>query len=254
MRKITLIVLILLMLLPGALASAEEAIQESDSCMGIIRNNRLFIPLRSVFTNLGYSVNWDGHAAIIENNKTRLTLAVGKNRAEVNSTEKAITDPPILINGRVYIPLRIASESLEADVSWDDRKRTAVISYNGKEVSVYARDEKTITHYSRMYSINGRKISVNAVEIPFHAAMPDMVVAGDAVGNREELARMAERSGAIVAVNGTFFSAYSDPPLPYGNIIKNGKIIHRGSVGTTCGFYADGTVNHPMPKGRGLQG
>ena len=83
---------------------------------------------------------------------------------------------------------------------------------------------------------------VNAVEIPLHAAVPNMVVAGDVVGNREELASMAKRSGAIVAINGTFFNAYSDPPFPYGNIIKNGKIVHRGSVGTTCGFYADCTV------------
>jgi exopolysaccharide biosynthesis protein len=43
-------------------------------------------------------------------------------------------------------------------------------------------------------------------------------------------------------VNGTFFSAYSDPPVPYGNIISNGDVAHISNLGTTIGFRTDGTA------------
>ncbi|GAB6274994.1 MAG: hypothetical protein STSR0004_18590 [Peptococcaceae bacterium] len=114
------------------------------------------------------------------------------------------------------------------------------------------KNNKKIVHYSKKYNINGKRISVNVVEIPFCAAVPDMIVARDKVGNREELASMAKRNKAIVAINGTFFNAYGNPPIPYGNIIKNNKIVHRGSVGTTCGFYADGSAKFGHVEFRNL--
>ncbi|WP_415803688.1 phosphodiester glycosidase family protein [Marinicrinis lubricantis] len=42
---------------------------------------------------------------------------------------------------------------------------------------------------------------------------------------------MAERSKAAVAVNGTFFNAYSttDVKIPYGYIVKSGKVIYKAS-------------------------
>jgi len=240
-RKIALIVLLLFAIIPGTHVPVNGAIQENSSlCTGIIKNNKLFIPLRSVFTDFGFSVDWNGNTntVIIEKDSAKLTLVVEENRA----AKKVMINQPILNNSRVYVPLRFASESLGADVEWNSKARAAIVSYGGKKIYVYPKSREEITYYSGAYNINGKKISVNVVQIPLHAAVPDMVVAGGTVGNREELASMAKRSEAVVAINGTFFNAYSNPPLPYGNIIKNGRIVHRGSVGTTCGFYVDGTA------------
>lgn len=67
------------------------------------------------------------------------------------------------------------------------------------------------------------------------------VVANDTVGTTEELASMAGRAGAVAAINGTFFNAYSDM-LPHGTIEAGGQHLHLGGNGTTVGFTGDNRV------------
>ncbi|MBF8983621.1 phosphodiester glycosidase family protein [Lutibacter sp. B2] len=44
---------------------------------------------------------------------------------------------------------------------------------------------------------------------------------------------------SIAAINGTYFSAYEGPPLPYGTIIEEGKVLHIGNYGSVIGFTKD---------------
>ncbi|MFZ5596145.1 MAG: stalk domain-containing protein [Bacillota bacterium] len=60
------------------------------------------------------------------------------------------------------------------------------------------------------------------------------VLAGDRVGLTEPLSGMAARSGAVAAINGTFFRAYTDNQ-PQGTIQSNG-VFHHLSSGAAVGF------------------
>ena len=50
---------------------------------------------------------------------------------------------------------------------------------------------------------------------------------------------MAQANGAIAAINGTYFSAYVEPPVPYGCIIQDGRLLHI-SGGAVGAFTEDG--------------
>ncbi|AZN43923.1 phosphodiester glycosidase family protein [Paenibacillus albus] len=83
--------------------------------------------------------------------------------------------------------------------------------------------------------------TVNTVLIP--KGMP--VAAGIAnrrVGTTQPLAQIAASYKAEIAINGTFFDAYTDIPDPYGNIISSGLAEHIGNRGTTIGFRWDGSA------------
>lgn len=48
-----------------------------------------------------------------------------------------------------------------------------------------------------------------------------------------------ENSKAFSAINGTYFSAYNNIPVPYGTIIDDGKLLHIGNYGAVFGVTKD---------------
>ncbi|MTI83640.1 MAG: copper amine oxidase [Firmicutes bacterium] len=224
---------------------------------GITNGDRMYIPLRGVFEEIGCNVSWDGgtKAVAISNDRLQVKLTVGSREVTVSDSAITTENPPLMRNGRVYIPLRFCAETLGAAVDWDPAAREAVVSYDGKSITVTTAHESSgspgnirntgnnggisgIKHYTK--KVDG--ISANVIEIAPGAAVPTVVLAQDRIGGTEELASMASRSGAKVAINGTFFEAYDGVPEPWGTLIKNGQVVHVGSVGTTVGFTASGQV------------
>jgi len=69
-------------------------------------------------------------------------------------------------------------------------------------------------------------------------------LAGDTIGNVEELSSMAWRNGALAAINGSFFDAYSDLPKknPTNALMTDGEWVHLSNIGTAMLFTADGDV------------
>ncbi|CAH8242983.1 phosphodiester glycosidase family protein [Paenibacillus melissococcoides] len=55
-----------------------------------------------------------------------------------------------------------------------------------------------------------------------------MAVAGGKIGSVDSLKHMADTSKAAVAMNGTFFDAYTKTSYkpPYGHIVKKGELVH----------------------------
>lgn len=80
------------------------------------------------------------------------------------------------------------------------------------------------------------------VEIPYGSLEPSITLGKGYIGGTEELAGMAKRSGAVVAINGGFFEAYHGKPEPWNNLILNGQVVHCTSTGTTMGFTRDGRI------------
>lgn len=67
-------------------------------------------------------------------------------------------------------------------------------------------------------------------------------LAGDAVGQVEDLGSMASRKGALAAINGSFFDAYSDLPKknPTNALMTDGEWVHISNIGTAMLFTANG--------------
>lgn len=54
---------------------------------------------------------------------------VDKTEITVNGVRRQMDVPPVVQNGRTYVPLRFAAENLNAEIGWINSTREAVITY-----------------------------------------------------------------------------------------------------------------------------
>ena len=95
----------------------------------VIVEGRTLIPLRGVFDNMGYAIDWDGETKTVtlkKDSKT-LTVAIGQASIDVNGSATAIDVPAQIINGSTMLPLRAIADTTGAEVLWDAESRTATI-------------------------------------------------------------------------------------------------------------------------------
>lgn len=132
-----------------------------------IYNDRTYVPLRSVFFEMGINVYWDeyqaneilrGQQITCTKNGTIIQLVrthndFGANRWTLKKwvdSNTSATDPesidiidqqPLIINGTSYLPLRVISEALGAHVNWIGSTRTVDIRCDASNTCWY---DKTI--------------------------------------------------------------------------------------------------------------
>ena len=217
----------------------------AETHAGIMVKDRLFVPLRGVLQELGFKVNWDGDSktASIESDVKHISLQVGNNKANISDNTVQLQNSPVIKQGRVYVPLRFCVTALGAKVNWEASTKQALIKYSGKTIKVIPtgvnnQQSGKIKHYTRKVESK----YANIIEISPGTATADVILGQNRVGCVEDLASMAKRSGAVVAINGTFFEAYEGKPVPWGTLIKNGKVIHIENMGTTAGITTNGRV------------
>lgn len=203
---------------------------------------RSFVPVRYVAETFGYSVQWDSKLGkvIISNKSDVIQFTVDSKKAYLNGSLQMLDAATFNLAGTVYIPLRYATETLGTQIQWT--KDNKIILKNASvETSIETvplkRIEKAlknpITTGSSKVATSTKTISLNTVYIDlYHPKVKlDAAYANNKIGSIETLKSMAERTKATVAVNGTFFNAYSENnvQVPYGYIVKDGNVIHRAS-------------------------
>lgn len=141
MKKI-LILLLALALLPSA-AFANDNISviingeelETPIAPRIV-DERLMLPMRSVFESLGAKVNWFDKDKIIfaAKSDSLITLKIGVAQMSLQkiSSDENISVPldaaPYIENEYTLIPVRAAAEALNAKVDWMDDTKTVIIT------------------------------------------------------------------------------------------------------------------------------
>lgn len=114
-------------------ASGNEVIKH-----GILKNNRVQIPIRAVSQNMGIDVKWNQFqkTAQLTKGETVITLAVQFKRALVNQDRVDFDAPVELIQNTTYVPLRFVSQTMGAEVKWDQKTKEATVILDGKQVVV----------------------------------------------------------------------------------------------------------------------
>lgn len=142
-----------------------------------IENSRTLIPLRAVMEKLGASVEWDGEKSAVKITKDHIIieLVVGENTAKIiQDKDKAVNEeiiklevPSRIIDDRTFIPVRFVSESLGAQVEWDQSRNTVVIETRDKivierpvdfevvEENTLEESETVLKWYQENYKIKG---------------------------------------------------------------------------------------------------
>lgn len=99
---------------------------------------RVLVPMRPLFEAAGAELYWDevsrsvrafypGHS---------VTLQAGSRRAWVGGEEVVLDQEPVILDGRLYVPLRFVGESLSGTVSWDGGKGEAHLTLSLPEEAV----------------------------------------------------------------------------------------------------------------------
>ncbi|MBR6400212.1 MAG: copper amine oxidase N-terminal domain-containing protein [Firmicutes bacterium] len=111
---------------------------------GVIVESRTLVPVRGVFEELGYSVDWDAETktATLTGEKT-VVIQSGGTTFTVDGEEITPEVPQQIIEDRFMLPLRAIGEAVGAAVDWDAETKTVIITTDGAEVVEDTTEETT---------------------------------------------------------------------------------------------------------------
>ncbi len=95
------------------------------------RNGAIYVPLRSMFEQMGASVSYDPSTKIATISKpgAEVVVTVGKAEVIVNGESRPLDVPPIVYHGVVLVPIRVISEGMGGYVQWVPDRRLVVVRY-----------------------------------------------------------------------------------------------------------------------------
>lgn len=94
-----------------------------------IENARTLVPLRGVFSELGYDVEWNNitKTAAVTNGKSILKIKPGELFATIDGKQKVLDVPAKLVNGSIMVPVKFIGEAFDNIVLWDEKNKTVII-------------------------------------------------------------------------------------------------------------------------------
>lgn len=98
---------------------------------GIIIDGRTMVPVRGVFEEMGYAVEWDGTTKTATLSRGDKSVAVQANSETMlvnDDTEVTLDVPAQIVEEKMMLPLRAVSEAVNAEVDWDAETKTAKIT------------------------------------------------------------------------------------------------------------------------------
>lgn len=104
----------------------------------ILYDDRVMVPVRTIFEALGYSVAWDAQAQKVtaKNQTDTLTLWIGNKNLYHNDQLITSDVSPMLVNSRTLVPVRVISQCAGYHVSWNENTNTVSIASGIKGVDV----------------------------------------------------------------------------------------------------------------------
>lgn len=95
-----------------------------------IVNDRTMLPIRFIAEKLGAKVEWlgDTRTVMISADGIEISLVIGENFATVNGEKIELDSPSFVENDRTFLPLRFVSENLGANVLWNGKTQTVIIT------------------------------------------------------------------------------------------------------------------------------
>ena len=95
-----------------------------------ILNGRTFVPVRFIAESFGATVEWvkETETIVIQLDSMTITLQIDNTTAFINGRSYILDAPPIIKNGRTFVPVRFIAESFGATVEWVKETETVIIT------------------------------------------------------------------------------------------------------------------------------
>lgn len=96
----------------------------------IMIDNRVMVPMRKIFEELNYDVEWfgDEQKAIATKNANSITVQINNPTIKYKRGTYICDVVPTIIEGRTLVPVRAVSECDGCDVNWDSENNAVIIS------------------------------------------------------------------------------------------------------------------------------
>src|SRR5579872_3743938 len=97
----------------------------------LARGGTIFVPLRSMFEQMGATVSYDAASKTVDVSKpgSDIKLTVGQAQVIINGESRPLDVPPEIYQGEILVPVRVISEGMGAYVQWVPDKRVVVVRY-----------------------------------------------------------------------------------------------------------------------------
>lgn len=99
------------------------------------RAGRVFVPLRGVFERMGATVVYENGQINATGRGHNISLNIGSNQAIVDGQTQMLDVAPFIIGASTYVPLRFLSQSLGAQVNWDNNNDVVALFIAGGRYS-----------------------------------------------------------------------------------------------------------------------
>ncbi|MBQ2615179.1 MAG: hypothetical protein IJD97_01810 [Clostridia bacterium] len=98
--------------------------------VAMMENDRVLVPMRTIFETLGAVVSWDDATQTAKAVKGGVTLEITIDQKELrkNGTVIVLDTPARIINGRTMVPVRAVSEALQAKVNWVEAENKVTVT------------------------------------------------------------------------------------------------------------------------------
>ncbi len=94
----------------------------------LVRDGRVFVPLRGIFERLGARVTFDAGRITATAGSHRVGLRIGESTATVDGEVQTLEAAPLVVAGRALVPLRFVSGALGAKTEYDSATHTVNVS------------------------------------------------------------------------------------------------------------------------------
>jgi hypothetical protein len=93
-------------------------------------SDRTLVPIRAISEAFDANVIWNDRErkVTIKLNSTVITLIIGNREAKINGKSVFLDCPPMIINGRTFVPLRFVASAFGATVIWLSEEQKIIIS------------------------------------------------------------------------------------------------------------------------------
>ncbi len=111
--------------------SRPDVLKQGRVLAALVRGGTILIPLRSMFEQMGATVNYDAGSKTVDVTKpgSDVKVTVGVPQVVINGETRPLDVPPMIYQGQVLVPVRVISEGMGAYVQWVPDKRLVVVRY-----------------------------------------------------------------------------------------------------------------------------
>ncbi|MCU7667795.1 copper amine oxidase N-terminal domain-containing protein [Bacillus thuringiensis] len=105
----------------------------------VLKNNRILVPIQPIADSSGGNLKWDSKTkkTTITYKEKKIEVTNGQKAFFVNGKKKSLDVPIQIINGKVYVPLKIISEGIGGKLFWDAKSSVVSIQFQERVKATY---------------------------------------------------------------------------------------------------------------------